>query len=335
MTEAYKDGKIKIIKDRQKDTAGKEDRKITPLPSFEEIDLMSKKDQDKIYAKIKAKTQITIRNSNKTVGAYIYDTLLQKPKQKIRGKLIRTIDREFYKEEITTILQKQIELQPELFSNDLYNDCIRELYKNNKTHELILSKRDFTHLLTEDILFYQRPFKSQKSLIGNCSLEYRKFKEKDKDENEIERKEYLKVISKSNPLYQEFRVWQWLYNLKIYRKEGDKDVTVEFIKEVNDLENLFTFLMTKKEVDYEDILKHLLEPKKLKAKELKAEIAKHRWNYVFDSEKNESKKYPCNETGYEIRRRLEKVENVPTDFLTPAIENQLWHLIYSVTDKIQ
>jgi len=323
-------GNIKIVKDRRQDKDGKEKRKITPLPSFEEIDLMSKQEQDKIYKKIKAKTEITIANSGKTVGTFIYDTLLQKPNQKIRGKLVRTIERRFYKDELKSILQKQIELQPELFGDDLYNDCVRELYRNNEAHQFTLSKRDFVHLFVEDILFYQRPLKSQKSSIGNCSLEFRKYK----DENGNEKTEYLKAISKSHPLYQEFRVWQWLFNLKFYQINDDTDITADLLKNTEDLENLFSFLMTKKEVGHEDVLKYLFDSKKLKSKDLKAEIAKYRWNYVYDSVKGESKKYPCNETGYEFRKRLEKVTNLSDNFLTFEIEQQLWHIIYSVTDKI-
>src|SRR5690554_279651 len=38
-----------------------------------------------------------------TVGAYIYDTLLNNPTQKIRGKLVRTIERKFYKAELKQI----------------------------------------------------------------------------------------------------------------------------------------------------------------------------------------------------------------------------------------
>ena len=45
---------------------------------------------------IKAKTQNDLDASGKTVGVYIYDTLLQMPKQKIRGKLVRTIERNYY-----------------------------------------------------------------------------------------------------------------------------------------------------------------------------------------------------------------------------------------------
>lgn len=282
---------------------------------------------------IKKKTEQEINNSHKTVGTYIYDTLLKKPNQKINGKLVRTIERKFYKEELKAILVQQLKEHPELQNEDLFSDCIRELYRNNEAHQTTLSKKDFVHLFLNDIIFYQRPLKSQKSSIGNCSLEYRKYKTKDKESKEIEKIEYLKVISKSHPLYQEFRVWQWMYNLKIYKKENDTDVTEQFIKTPVDLENLFDFLMTQKEVDHKDILKYLLASSDLKGKALTNEMAKYRWNYVYDSEKDESKKYPCNETGYEIRRRLAKVENVPDNFLTSEIENKLWHLIYSVTDK--
>jgi len=282
---------------------------------------------------LKKKTEADIIRSRKTVGTYIYETLLSNPSQKIRGKLVRTIERKFYKDELRQILEKQIELQPELFTNDLYNNCIRELYRNNEAHQLILSKRDFVHLFLNDIIFYQRPLRSQKSAIGNCSLEFRTHK--DKEGNKVTK--HLKAVPKSNPLYQEFRVWQWLSNLKIYRKVDDVDVTSEFIKEIDDVVNLFEFLMLQKEVNHKDILQYFLTKEGFKGKVLNADIAKYRWNYVFDNskdkEEDKSKKYPCNTTGYEIRRRLEKVENIPANFLTPEIEQNLWHIIYSVTDK--
>lgn len=278
---------------------------------------------------IKKKTEQEIDKSDKSVGTYIYDTLLQKPNQKIRGKLVRTIERKFYKEELTTILRKQIEFRPELFTDDLYIDCVRELYRNNEAHQTTLSKRDFVHLFVNDIIFYQRPLRSQKSSIGNCSLEYRAFKTKDKDGKEIEKTEYLKAIPKSHPLYQEFRLWQWLYNFKIYTKEDDKDVTAQFIQSVEDYENLFDFLNGRKEVKQDILIKYFVEKTGLKGKGLSNEVAKYRWNYVED------KVYPCNETGTQIRTRLSKVENVPANFLTPETEYGLWHVIYSVTDKIE
>lgn len=66
-----------MYKDKKSDVTGKGKRRITPLPSFDEINLMSKEQQDKIYKKIKARTEITISKTGKTVGTYIYETLLQ------------------------------------------------------------------------------------------------------------------------------------------------------------------------------------------------------------------------------------------------------------------
>lgn len=275
---------------------------------------------------VKKKTEQEIEQTKKTVGEYIYDALLQNPSQKIKGKLVRTIERKFYKQELESILRKQIELQPELFSEDLYSDCVRELYRNNESHQITLSKKDFVHLLVNDIIFYQRPLRSQKSSISNCSLEYRTYKQ-----NGESKKEYLKAIPKSNPYYQEFRVWQWLYNLKIFNSKEDKDVTNEFIKNIDDLEKLFDFLMTQKEVTNKDILKYFFND--LKGKALNEKIAQYRWNYVYDEETNESKAYPMNETRFEIIKRLSKVSDVPSNFLSNEIEQKLWHILYSVTDR--
>ena len=158
-TDLNDDGSIKIDKDGN-------ERRSFRAPGEDDWTLLKKK------------TEQEINKSDKTVGTYIYENLLQNPSQKIRGKLVRTIERKFYKDELKAILKKQIELQPELFTDDLYNACIRELYQNNIAQQLVLSKRDFIHLFVEDIIFYQRPLRSQKSSIGHCTLEYRVYKDK-------------------------------------------------------------------------------------------------------------------------------------------------------------
>lgn len=274
---------------------------------------------------VKKKTEQEIDNSHKTVGTYIYDTLLQNPKQKIKGKLVRTIERKFYKAELKQILEKQAAFHPELQNVDLYNDCVRELYKNNDAHQLTLSKKDFVHLFLEDIIFYQRPLRSQKSSISNCTLEFKKYVDKDG----VEHTQYLKAIPKSNPYYQEFRIWQWMYNLNIYRKDDDENVTKEFLNSYEDLENLFEFLDGRKEIEQKALLKFLIEQKDFKGKGLTAEIEKYRWNFV------EGKAYPCNQTKTMISTRLSKVDNIADDFFTREIEQQIWHIIYSVNDKIE
>lgn len=270
---------------------------------------------------LKKKTEKDIEDSRQTVGTYIYENLLLNPKQKIKGKLVRTIERKFYKSELEQILRKQQEFHPELQNEDLLQDCVRELYRNNKQHQQLLEAKDFVHLFLNDIIFYQRPLKSKKSLISNCTLEKRISKEGVVFP--------IKVISKSNPYFQEFRLLQWLQNLAIYRNDDEANVTSEFIGSIEDKEALLQFLNTKKEVEQKHVIEFLLKHKSGVKRLAKGEIEQYRWNYVQD------KKYPMNETRYLIQSRLDKVENAPSDFLTPENERALWHIIYSVNDKIE
>lgn len=270
---------------------------------------------------LKKKTERDINQSNKTVGSYIYDHLLLNPKQKVKGKLIRTIERQFYKDELALILKKQKEFHQELQSEELLQACVRELYRNNEQHRQMLEAKDFVHLFLNDIIFYQRPLKSQKSSIANCPLESRK----SKDGVVFP----IKVISKSNPYYQEFRLLQWLQNLEIYRADDDIRVTHDFISSLEDKEAFLEFLNGKKEVEQKQVIEFLLKSKNGGKKLGKGEIELYHWNYVQD------KKYPMNETRYLIQSRLDKVDNIPLGFLSFEKEMALWHIIYSVNDKIE
>ena len=274
---------------------------------------------------IKAKTQNDLDASGKTVGAYIYDTLLQMPKQKIRGKLVRTIERKYYKDELRRILEKQKEYHPEFQDRALYEACLEELYPQNEAHRHLLSTRDLAYLFVDDILFYQRPLKSKKSLIADCPYEEHVYV--DKETGEI-RRSGVKCIAKSHPLFQEFRLWQFLSNLRIYQKEGnvegkscsDVDVTSSFLKDENDYAALFDWLNRQKSIKQDSFLKCPLFGLK------KNEAGKYRWNYVED------KTYPGNETRVLILGRLEKA-GIAADFLTWEKEEALWHILYSVSDK--
>lgn len=260
---------------------------------------------------VKKKTEQEIEHSNLTVGSYIYQTLLKEPTLKIKGNLVRTIERKFYKNELETILKRQRGFHPELEDRVVYNTTVTELYKNNDSQRIFLSKKDFVHLFLEDIIFYQRPLKSKKSTIGNCPLEFRTY-----EHGGIEVKKHLKSIPKSNPYYQEFRLWQWIKNLVILKKDDDSEFNSEILKNTEDYERLFEFLNNKKEIDQKSLLKFF----KLNDKGF-------RWNYVED------KKYPCNETFALIQSRISKVKDLHKDFLTDKILHQIWHIIYAVKDK--
>jgi CRISPR-associated endonuclease Csn1 len=286
-------------------------------------------DSEKDWIAIKKKTEQDIDVSKKTVGTYIYDTLLLNPSQKVRGKLIKTIERKFYKDELKAILKEQVKHNDELQDRNLYEKCIKELYPRNEAHQQNIKDKDFNYLFLEDIIFYQRPLKSKKSTIANCNYEVRKYKKRIENggvEKEIICEEPLKGISKSNPLYEEFRLWQFLRNLKIYKKEKkDVDVTETFFNSDDDWISLFDDLSLKKEVDQKYIISYLVKKKLID----KNEKDNFRWNYVED------KKYPSMPTKAQIISRLKKVENLKNipDYTTANFLQNLWHIIYSVKDK--
>lgn len=273
---------------------------------------------------VKAKNEKDLNTSGKTVGSYIYDTLLQTPDQKIRGKLIRTIERKYYKDELYQILTTQEKFHPELRDEKLLQACIEELYPNNEAHRNTISRYSMSKLLVEDVIFYQRPLKSKKSLISDCPYEEHTYV--DKETGEIHTIP-VKCIAKSHPLFQEFRLWQFLANLRIYQKEGtlngkfitDIDVTNEFLKNADDYTNLFDWLNQKKEIKQDAFLKY-------PAFGLKKNVTNYRWNYVED------KTYPCNETHSRILLYWEKA-GIDQSLLTTDMEEKLWHILYSISDK--
>ena len=322
--------KTTILKD------GSKKEELSFLPTADEIEKMDAQRKGKMYAKIKLRTEKDIDNSHKTVGCYIYDNLLQNPNQKIIGKLVRTVERKYYKDELWQILETQIALIPELKDDTLYKRCIEELYPNNEAHRNSIAKPDFAKLFINDILFYQRPLKSKKSLISDCPYESRF----DKDGNEHP----VKCIAKSNPLFQEFRLWQFVQNLRIYQRERmvndgqldlfgnvsagklqtDVDVTNEFLKTEEDHVKLFDWLNDRASIKQDTLLNSYFKFKKDKGKDQYP----YRWNYVEDKE------YPCNETRATIFGGLTKC-SIDASFLTRDKEMSLWHILYSVEDKTE
>lgn len=279
------------------------------------------------WALQKKKTEQDIDQSKKLIGQYVYETLLSKPNQKINGKLIRTVERKYYKQELEKILDVQSQYIPELKNKNLLKQCLEALYAYNEEHRKMREEKGFKELFIDDIIFYQRPLKSKKSLISNCPYESNKYV--DKETKELKTAP-LKCIAKSHPLFQEFRLWQFIQNLRIYQKEkevngklcSDVDVTYEFLKSEDDFVDLFDWLNDKKEIDEKTFLKY---PKF----GLRKNATDFRWNYVQND-----KKYPCNETRSLILAKFAKI-NIGKEFLIKEKELFLWEILYSIEDKIE
>ncbi|MDD7235552.1 MAG: type II CRISPR RNA-guided endonuclease Cas9 [Bacteroidales bacterium] len=77
-------------------------------------------------------------------------------------------------------------------------------------------------ILRDIVIFYQRPLRSQKGLVGICEFENRVINTVEEG-REKTRRIGLKVCPKSSPLFQEFKMWQVINNLKVNGRELEQE----------------------------------------------------------------------------------------------------------------
>ena len=166
--------------------------------------------------------------NHQTVGQYQMEELDKNPNYSLKNQVFYRQD---YLNEFETIWETQAKYHKEL------------------TPELKKEIRDI-------IIFYQRPLKSQKSLISFCEFESRKV------EVEIDGKKKIKTVGsrvcpKSSPLYQEFKIWQILNNVQV----SDEGVKRRPLLQ-EEKEKLFAELNYKEKLSKADALKLLFGTQK-------------------------------------------------------------------------
>lgn len=122
-----------------------------------------------------------------TVGEYLYNQIKKNPHTSLKNQVFYRQD---YLDEFEQIWETQAKFYPEI------------------TDELKAKIRDI-------IIFYQRPLKSQKGLLSFCLFE--SWQQEYFDEvKQKKRKRTIgqRVIPKSSPLFQEFKIWQNINNLE-------------------------------------------------------------------------------------------------------------------------
>ncbi|MDZ8119913.1 type II CRISPR RNA-guided endonuclease Cas9 [Pontiella agarivorans] len=134
------------------------------------------------------------------------------------------------------------------FWEDCYQESspIRRVHTSRDEHylaefEFICKKQDIPSTLKDELhraVFFQRPLKSQKGLVANCPFEPKK-----------------KRAPVSHPLFEEFRVWQTLNNIKIQTLDDDRlrSLTMEEKWKVMPL----FYRVSKAHFDFKDIAKKL------------------------------------------------------------------------------
>lgn len=279
-----------------------------------------------------------IQEKNQHPGEYFFtqikDSYLKKQDYKVRQY---PVYRWRYEKELEAIWTKQCELNPDL--KNINNDPnIRErllsiLYpfqaKHNMPKKAEFMSSDLLHIISKDIIYYQRELKSQKNSINECRFEKRKG---------VDGEYYgLKCIPRSSPLFQEFRIWQDIHNIRILKKEHrteegktklDIDVTALYMNE--DLKaELFTMFNSKSSISESDIL-NLVKDSHQSCDIIinkNTEKSSHKINLFTNREALKG-----NETLSRYRTVFRKAnydgESVLTD---PDKLMRLWHVDYSIT----
>lgn len=146
----------------------------------------------------------------KTKKVFISELLLDDLKNKGKWTKIRNrvILRNRYKEEFDKIWETQA-TKFEILNNcprNLFEEIVNYIFPGTKQSQINLRnealEKGLKHLIKEQIIYYQRPLKSQSDLIRNCQFE-----------------ETEKVSATSHPLFQEFRCWDQINRMFITSKK--------------------------------------------------------------------------------------------------------------------
>lgn len=253
-----------------------------------------------------------------------------------------------YENELKTIWETQCQLNTELKTLNTNKDILYNLAKvlyptqtaNNLSKVREFTEKDLLHILIKDIIYYQRELKSQKNSISECRYEKRIGKEKDNTGSFIITGIYgLKCIPKSSPLFQEFRIWHDIHNIKIFKREEkhdekirlDVDYTTKYLTPEIKLK-IYILFNSKISISENDILttiKQFNPDNDIFISEKKDIPNSHRVNLFTNRESlkgNETKaryKSIFNKTNYNAEYILSD-EN---------ILYKLWHIDYSITSS--
>lgn len=268
-----------------------------------------------------------------TVGQYQWNELQKNPNYSLKNQVFYRQD---YLDEFERIWETQRKFHPEL------------------TDEL-------KHELRDIVIFYQRPLKSQKGLVGFCELESSQ-KEIIKDGKVKTVTVGLRCCPKSSPLFQCFKIWQNINNInvtgnivperqcdqssnEIINKYGTRPLMEE------EKQKLFRELNLKERMSAAEILKLLFPDErnlKLNFKEVKGNTtmsafvnACRQVIYMSGRDDIDFSKESAQHTTDTIKKVFGKI-GAHADFLTfdPCLDGKafamqpayrLWHLLYSYT----
>ena len=275
------------------------------------------------WEKMKLGLEKDIRELDLHPGQYHFTHIIADRNYRVKERII---DRSFYQAELKAIWETQTRFHPQLNDTSKLQPIASMLYQHNESKQKELAEKGLFYIINNDIIYYQRSLKSQKHLIADCRYERKNYTDKNG------KQQAFKVVSKSHPSFQEFRIWQDLHNLKVIQLEQktptgkvlfDIDVSVDFLTPVAKAK-LFKLFDTRTSISQTAIFKEL------STKENPVSEKTHRLNYPEDKE------FKGNEIKALFRKVFKRHDYVEQGEALLQHQTQLdllWHIIYSLTDE--
>lgn len=181
--------------------------------------------EEKKLRAYKWRSEAVSRRLEKEEAAYVI-TEIKNDLSKSSGYLGAISDRSkelyFNRETVGQNLYKKLQSNPharlknQVFYRQDYMDEFEAIWAEQSKHYAELTN-ELKAEIRDIVIFYQRKLKSQKGLVSFCEFESREV-EIEKNGQVIKKVIGSKVVPKSSPLFQEFKIWQILNNLLIRKK---------------------------------------------------------------------------------------------------------------------
>ena len=254
---------------------------------------------------------------NQTVGQYLFNQINENPHTPLKNQVFYRKD---YIDEFNRIWEVQSKNRKEILTDELKDE------------------------IKETIIFYQRGLKSQKGLISICEFEGREV-ELEIDGKKRKRVIGPRVIPKSSPLFQEFKIWQILNNLKVFNVVSKQTFEISELDEDIEMRSLmFQELNTKGKLTAKEAVKvalhnpgewEIMNYKELEGNNTKATLFKA-FSHIAElsgHEVNDSNLMQNISAVFETLGIITAILEFDSDIEGEELEKQplyqLWHLLYS------
>ena len=352
------------------------DKKGSVIKRFYKIEKTEPEPDDTDYQRIIFnKTLSDFCNTGGTVGSYFYKKhyLERVENSRIRNNIV---DRDWYEQEFDKIWDFQFEHHKDFFEKIDIENFVKIAFKDyhailtqiknlqiefeengEKKKRKATKSEQLKCLFKDKIIFFQRPWQQAKNK-GQCPFEKIKVK-KEVTIKESGKKEIVEVhigrtvIPRSHPLFQEFKIWQQINNVRIYLTTSDGKIDLfddevafkNFIeKDISEVKQLlFEALQNSKSKSWKSFAENELELKKKEIVDKRTgEIIKYPFSYNFNKRKkdgtNEEIKLKGNTTKVSLQNSLKDIIKQSSWFDEIHSEKQritnlqlLWEIIYDIT----